>query len=54
MNEGVIRAALNEIVDPCSVVAGAPAGLDEMGLVRRLCVQGVSGGGGRRGTDRRH
>lgn len=31
-----IRAALNEIVDPCSVAAGAPAGLDDMGLVREV------------------
>jgi metal-sulfur cluster biosynthetic enzyme len=29
-----VRAALNEIVDPCSVAVGAPAGLDDMGLIR--------------------
>jgi metal-sulfur cluster biosynthetic enzyme len=33
-----VRAALDEIVDPCSVVAGAPAGLAEMGLVREVSV----------------
>ncbi len=36
MTEEDIRFELNRIVDPCSVVAGAPAGLDEMGLVREL------------------
>jgi metal-sulfur cluster biosynthetic enzyme len=34
--ETEIRAALDEIVDPCSTAAGAPAGLDEMGLVRDI------------------
>lgn len=27
------RAALNDVVDPCSVAAGCPAGLVDMGLV---------------------
>ncbi len=36
LNEADVRAALNGVVDPCSVVAGAPAGLIEMGLVRAL------------------
>lgn len=31
-----VSTRLNEIVDPCSVAAGAPAGLVEMGLIRRL------------------
>lgn len=44
MSEGAIRAELNQILDPCSVVAGAPAGLDEMGLVRGLSVKAVPGG----------
>jgi metal-sulfur cluster biosynthetic enzyme len=34
-----IRAALDEIVDPCSRAAGAPAGLDEMGLVREVRIK---------------
>ena len=34
-----VRAALNEIVDPCSAAAGAPAGLVDMGLVRRIEVR---------------
>jgi metal-sulfur cluster biosynthetic enzyme len=34
-----VRAALNEIVDPCSRAAGAPAGLTDMGLVRRISVR---------------
>jgi metal-sulfur cluster biosynthetic enzyme len=44
MNEATVRAALNEIVDPCSVVAGAPAGIGEMGLIRRLEVRDAPGG----------
>jgi metal-sulfur cluster biosynthetic enzyme len=31
-----VRAVLNQIIDPCSRVAGAPAGLVDMGLIRRL------------------
>lgn len=31
-----IRTCLNSIVDPCSVAAGAPAGLIDMGLVRSI------------------
>ena len=34
-----IRAQLNEIIDPCSIAAGAPAGLVEMGLVREVTVR---------------
>jgi metal-sulfur cluster biosynthetic enzyme len=34
-----IRAQLNEIIDPCSIAAGAPAGLVEMGLVRDVTVR---------------
>ncbi len=44
MNEATVRAALNEILDPCSVVAGAPAGIGEMGLIRRLEVRDAPGG----------
>jgi metal-sulfur cluster biosynthetic enzyme len=33
-----VRAALDEVRDPCSEVAGAPAGLSEMGLVHELSV----------------
>jgi metal-sulfur cluster biosynthetic enzyme len=31
-----VRELLNTIVDPCSVAAGAPAGLTDMGLVRTV------------------
>ncbi len=44
MNENAIRAELNQILDPCSVVAGAPAGIDEMGLVRGLSLNEAPGG----------
>ena len=36
VSEAEIRAALDAVLDPCSVVAGAPAGLVQMGLVRAL------------------
>ena len=36
-----VRAALNEIVDPCSAAAGEPAGLADMGLVRRIEIRGA-------------
>jgi metal-sulfur cluster biosynthetic enzyme len=34
ITEATIRAELDKIMDPCSVNAGMPAGLDTMGLVR--------------------
>jgi metal-sulfur cluster biosynthetic enzyme len=39
-----VRAVLNGIVDPCSAAAGAPAGLDDMGLVREVQVETGSEG----------
>jgi metal-sulfur cluster biosynthetic enzyme len=38
LTEESVRAALNTIVDPCSVIAGVPAGLADMGLVRQITV----------------
>jgi metal-sulfur cluster biosynthetic enzyme len=38
-----VRAALNSVIDPCSVIAGAPGGLDDMGLVRAVDVQLADG-----------
>ena len=38
MTEAEVRAALNTVIDPCSAVAGAPAGIVEMGLVRDLVI----------------
>ena len=40
-SEDAVRAALNEIIDPCSRAAGEPAGLVDMGLVRRVEVHGA-------------
>ena len=34
--EADVRAVLNTVVDPCSVAAGSPAGLADMGLVRSV------------------
>jgi metal-sulfur cluster biosynthetic enzyme len=36
LSETAVRAALEEVVDPCSVVAGAPTGIVSLGLVRKL------------------
>lgn len=35
-SDQMVRAALDEILDPCSVAAGRPLGLVEMGLVQDL------------------
>jgi metal-sulfur cluster biosynthetic enzyme len=35
-----VEAALNTVVDPCSVAAGAPAGLLDMGLISQLEIDG--------------
>jgi metal-sulfur cluster biosynthetic enzyme len=37
--EAQVREVLDTIVDPCSAAAGAPAGLDEMGLVQDVDVR---------------
>ena len=42
--EARVRAALDEVRDPCSVAAGVPAGIVEMGLVRSLEVTESRGG----------
>ncbi len=39
-----IYKCLNEITDPCSVVAGAPAGLVDMGLVSEVSVERTQDG----------
>jgi metal-sulfur cluster biosynthetic enzyme len=44
MTAAEVRARLNAIVDPCSLAAGAPAGIDEMGLVRAVDVDATPGG----------
>ena len=36
VDEAAVRTALDQIKDPCSCVAGAPAGLSEMGLVQQV------------------
>jgi len=38
LTEASVRRILNTIIDPCSTLAGAPAGIDEFGLVRRVQV----------------
>ena len=42
--EKEIRAALNCVIDPCSVAAGCAAGLDDMGLVRQVSLRETEAG----------
>jgi len=44
ISEAEIRAQLNRIVDPCSVAAGMPAGLQDMGLIRGVTIEAGAGG----------
>jgi metal-sulfur cluster biosynthetic enzyme len=44
ISEHEIRTALNSIIDPCSVAAGCAAGLDDMGLVRRVALHDTADG----------
>jgi metal-sulfur cluster biosynthetic enzyme len=46
ITEERIRAAINTIIDPCSRAAGVPAGLIDMGLIRRLDVWSTDTGVG--------
>ena len=39
MTEHEIQRALNRITDPCSVAAGAPAGIAELGLLSEVAVE---------------
>ncbi|MBO4253122.1 metal-sulfur cluster assembly factor [Streptomyces griseorubiginosus] len=36
LTEARVREVLNEIVDPCSSVAGVPAGMDDMGMINEV------------------
>lgn len=36
IDEPAVRAVLNGIIDPCSIRAGVPAGLGEMGLIHSI------------------
>ncbi|MFJ9179447.1 metal-sulfur cluster assembly factor [Streptomyces sp. NPDC102360] len=47
LTEADVRAALNEIVDPCSITAGVPAGLVDMGLVSGIRILDEPEGGRR-------
>jgi metal-sulfur cluster biosynthetic enzyme len=38
--EAQVQGVLDSVVDPCSAVAGAPAGLRDMGLVKRVEIDG--------------
>ncbi|MEU3618028.1 iron-sulfur cluster assembly protein [Streptomyces sp. NPDC006872] len=39
VTERQVRELLNNVIDPCSAAAGAPAGLDDMGLVRAVDIE---------------
>ncbi|MFI5801078.1 metal-sulfur cluster assembly factor [Streptomyces sp. NPDC051677] len=42
-----VRDVLNGITDPCSITAGVPAGMDDMGLISDIQVRDDSAGGQR-------
>ncbi|MCX4641965.1 MULTISPECIES: metal-sulfur cluster assembly factor [unclassified Streptomyces] len=44
LTESDVRATLNEIVDPCSITAGVPAGLVDMGLVGDIRIDDAPNG----------
>jgi metal-sulfur cluster biosynthetic enzyme len=44
ITEAAIRETLNEIVDPCSRAAGAPAGLVEMGMIPTVTLDDMGDG----------
>ncbi len=44
VTEEQVLAAINEVLDPCTVAAGCPGGLVDMGLVRSLSVTDGPGG----------
>jgi len=44
IDEDTVRVALNTIIDPCSCVTGVTAGLEDMGLVRRIVMQAATNG----------
>ena len=44
MTEQEVRRALNRIPDPCSVAAGATAGIAELGLLSEVAVENASDG----------
>ncbi|MFF4020737.1 metal-sulfur cluster assembly factor [Streptomyces sp. NPDC001843] len=45
ITENEVRSVLNEIIDPCSANAGAPAGLVDMGLISGIQVDDDGAGG---------
>ncbi|MGW1711871.1 metal-sulfur cluster assembly factor [Streptomyces sp. NPDC002156] len=47
VTEDRVREVLNTIVDPCSITAGVPAGMDDMGLISDIRISD-DGTGGRR------
>ncbi|HEY2651899.1 MAG TPA: iron-sulfur cluster assembly protein [Solirubrobacteraceae bacterium] len=47
ITEAHIREVLNGIIDPCSITAGVPAGMDDMGLISDVQVA-EDGAGGQR------
>ncbi|MGY0064294.1 metal-sulfur cluster assembly factor [Streptomyces sp. LZ34] len=47
VTEARVRDVLNGIVDPCSITAGVPAGMDDMGLISDIQVQDDGAGGQR-------
>lgn len=44
VTEARVRGVLNGIIDPCSITAGVPAGMDDMGLISDIRVRDDAGG----------
>ncbi|WP_406109143.1 iron-sulfur cluster assembly protein [Streptomyces sp. NBC_01003] len=45
VTESRVREVLNTITDPCSITAGVPAGMDDMGLIGDIQVRDDGPGG---------
>ncbi|MFF5140431.1 metal-sulfur cluster assembly factor [Streptomyces sp. NPDC013157] len=45
VTEARVREVLNGIVDPCSITAGVPAGMDDMGLISDIQIHDDGAGG---------
>jgi metal-sulfur cluster biosynthetic enzyme len=45
VTEALVRDVLNGVVDPCSITAGVPAGMDDMGLISDIQIRDDGAGG---------
>lgn len=45
VTEALVRDVLNGVVDPCSITAGVPGGMDDMGLISDIQIRDDGAGG---------